>query len=382
MKPPHLITISPEALSAMDVESCVPRLGVGRDRFTLYTEGDELFDAMLAEIAAARRQVLLETYIFAADEVGNRFAAALAERARSGVEVRLMVDALGSMLLFPRRVERILRDSGVNVRRFHRWQWREPMRYNRRDHRKLLVVDGHEAFLGGFNIHRQGSWRIRGEGRWRDTHARVTGDMAAQAVELFDAFWRGERHAMTRQSGVSSVLLSNHTHSCRRRLECIFDAMFADARTSLLLTTPYFVPSRRMRQALQHAVQRGVDVRLLVPRISDVRLARWAARAIYGELLQAGVRIFEYLPRLLHAKTAVADRDWVLMGTANLDYRSVFLNYELILASRDPGLCRRLRDQFDADLVESREVKWEHWYRRGWNARLAEWLAWGLRHWL
>ena len=280
MKPEHLITTSPQTLYAMEVESCVPQLGVGRD------------------------------------------------------------------------------------------------------HRKLLVVDGCEAFLGGFNIHRQGSWRAHGEARWRDTHVHVSGVLAAQAVELFDTFWRGERYMLTQRSGASSVLLSNHTRSCRQRLECIFNAMFADARTSLSLTTPYFVPSRSMRQALQEAARRGVDVRLLVPRISDVRLARWAAQSIYGELLQAGVKIFEYLPRLLHAKTAVADSNWVLMGTANLDYRSVFLSYELILASRDPGLCRSLRNQFDVDLVESREVKWEHWHRRGWRGRLAEWLAWSLRHWL
>ena len=137
--------------------SSAPEVVAGAAWYTLYTEGDDLFDAMLAAIRKARHRVWLATYIFAADDVGRRFVEALGERARAGVDVRLTVDALGSFLLFPRRLENALCGQGVKVRRYHRWHWREPMRYNRRDHRKLLVVDEEEAFLGGFNIHRQGS---------------------------------------------------------------------------------------------------------------------------------------------------------------------------------------------------------------------------------
>lgn len=381
MKPRRPITIFPDTGSAGF--SCVPRLRPGEARFTLYTEGDELVEAMLAAIRAAGRHICLETYIFAADAVGRRFAEALAERAEAGVEVRLMVDALGSFLLFPRRLERSLRERGVRVRRFHRWQWREPLRYNRRDHRKLLVVDGFEAFLGGFNIHRYGSRSAYGERRWRDTHVRITGDLAAQAEVLFDAFWSGDRHAQPEETpGAGSVLLSNHIRACRQRLSCMLVAMFAEARESLFLTTPYFVPDHRLRQGLREAAERGVDVRLLIPRISDVRLARWAASALYGELLDAGVRVFEYLPRLLHAKTVVADGNFALLGTANLDYRSVFLNYELMLASRDAVLCSALQEQFEADLAVSAEVQLERWRRRRWLTRLAEGMAWGVRRWL
>jgi cardiolipin synthase len=137
-----------------------------------------------------------------------------------------------------------------------------------------------------------------------------------------------------------------------------------------------------MRQALRRAAQRGVAVWLLVPRVSDVRLAQWAANAIYAELLQSGVRVFEYLPRMLHAKTVVADGDWALVGTANLDYRSVFLNYELIVASRDPSLCRALGEQFEVDLAAAAEVEPARWHRRRWVLRAAEGLAWTLRRWL
>jgi len=361
----------------------VPRLEAGREPFTLYTEGDELIEAMLTAIRGAQAHVYLETYIFAADAVGRRFTEALAERAGAGVEVRLLVDALGSFLLFPRRAERSLRASGVKVRRFHRWRWREPWRYNRRDHRKLLVVDGREAFLGGFNIHRNGSHRSYGEKRWRDTHVRIGGDMAAQAEVLFDTFWRGDHSEPPVEApGVSSVLLSNHTRACRQRLSCILVAMFAEARESLCLTTPYFVPDHRIRRGLREAAARGVAVRVLIPRISDVRLAHWAANAVYAELLEAGVKVFEYLPRLLHAKTVVTDGNFALVGTANLDYRSVFLNYELVLASRDPNLCAALQEQFEIDLKESAEVQLVQWRRRRWLERLAEGLAWGMRRWL
>jgi cardiolipin synthase len=279
---------------------------------------------MLEGIAGAHEEVLLESYLFAVDEVGLRFVRALAERAREGIRVRLVVDAVGSWLLFPVKIERRLVEAGVSVRRSHRWEWRRPWRFNHRNHRKLPP----------------------------------------------------------QPAGAASMLLSNHTSHCRQRLDCLFTALFDDTRRALALTTPYFIPSRHMRIALCHAAQRGVDVRLLVPRVSDVRLARWAACAVYDELLLAGVRVYEYLPGMLHAKTVVADESWALVGTANLDYRSLFLNDELVLASRDPRLCRALWDQFEADIIEATEMTSEHWHRRRWILRIGEWLAWSLRRWL
>jgi len=360
----------------------MPRLGGARSGFTLYTEGDDLYDTMLSEISRARSQVLLESYIFAGDEVGDRFAAALCARAQAGVEVRLLVDAAGSFGRFPRALERRLRDTGVTVRRFHRWQWRNPWRYNRRDHRKLMVVDGAAAFIGGFNIHRESSRRVYGPRRWRDTHVRLTGDAAAHARALFEAFWCGERGLPDVGQDAATVLLPNHTRQCRYRLGCVYDAVFGRARTSLDLATPYFVPSRRLRTALQRAAQRGVRVRLLVPRVSDVAVARWAGAAATAEMLGHGIQVFEYLPRMLHAKTAVADGSWAVLGTANLDHRSVFLNYELVVATRDPALCRALQQQFDADVDESAEVQLDYWRRRRWLLRVAEWVAWSVRRWL
>jgi len=362
---------------------CNPKPAPSSDAIHLFTEGDLLFDSMLAAIANAKHDVQMETYIFADDEVGRRFTGALSERANAGVQVRLLVDALGSMFQFYRSLGPELEQAGVQVRHFHRWYWREPLNYNRRDHRKLLVVDGEEAFLGGFNIHRQSSKRYFGAARWRDTHASFQGRLAQQAAALFDAFWRGEKHWLpSEDERVNSHLVPNQSRACRQRLACIYDDALDNAVEQVCLTTPYFVPDHRTQKALLSAVKRGVEVRLLVPHNSDVRLARWAANAVYSHLLDAGVKIFEYLPRMLHAKVAIVDGKWATLGTANLDYRSLFQNYELNLVSSDPDLCRRLQMQFEADLIEASAVCATRWRQRRWVPRLAELLGWSVRRWL
>jgi len=363
--------------------ACNPEPAVGSDAIHLFVEGDLLFEAMLAAIASAKHEVWMETYIFADDEVGRRFSQVLSEKARAGVRVRLLVDALGSLFQFYRSLGSELEQSGVVVRHFHRWHWREPLRYNRRDHRKLLVVDGREAFLGGFNIHRQSSQRYFGAARWRDTHVSFQGELAKQAAELFDAFWQSNRHWLLNEDPqASSVLVPNQTGFCRRRLACIYNDALGSAKEQVCLTTPYFVPDHHTQNALLAAVSRGVDVRLLVPRTSDVRLARWAANAVYARLLDAEVKIFEYLPRMLHAKVAVVDGTWATLGTANLDYRSLFQNYELNLVSRDPEFCGSLQTQFETDLKEASAVCATRWRQRRWVPRLAELLGWSVRRWL
>lgn len=349
----------------------------------LYIEGDQLFDAMLSAIAQAQKQVWMETYIFADDEIGQRFAYALAERARAGVQVRLLVDAVGSLFQFYRRLASELEQSGVELRHFHRWNWREPLRYNRRNHRKLLVIDGREAFLGGFNIHRQSSQDYFGLARWRDTHASFRGELACQAGEIFNTFWQGEKQNLAIHDEFSiNILVPNQSRSCRQRLACIYDDFLHNAKQQVCLTTPYFVPDHRTQKAFLSAAKRGVKVRLLVPHNPDIRLVRWAANAVYARLLDAGVEIYEYLPRMLHAKVAIVDEQWATLGTANLDYRSLFQNYELNLLSKDPDLCRRLQQQFEFDVTQASEVNATRWRQRRWVPRLAELLGWSVRRWL
>lgn len=180
----------------------------------------------------------------------------------------------------------------MKIHWFHRWNWRKPLRYNRRNHRKLLVVDSHHTYPGGFNIHRENSHAICGEERWRDTQVRITGSLVTQAVENFDAFWDGNKRFLEEQvSGTSAVLISNYSCKCQCRLNCIYADILHKAQKFVYLTTPYFVPDRRTKKGLVAAAWRGVDVRLLVPRKSEVRLTQWVARAAYSDLLRSGIRI-------------------------------------------------------------------------------------------
>lgn len=349
----------------------------------IFVEGDDLYAAMRRSIESARRSVCLETYILAWDEAGRPLLEAMAAKAREGLDVRLHVDAFGALFLFPRSAERWLRQQGVKVRRFHRWQWRDPWRYNRRNHRKLLVVDSRELYLGGFNIHRECSRRDYGAERWRDTHVRLFGPLAADAQHLFDMFWRGRRRSSRwRAAEGRHTLLSNHDLYGSRRARYVLDELMDGARDRLWLTNPYFVPDHHVQGRLIDAARRGVDVRVLVPGKNDVRLARWASHAAYARLLAGGVRIFEYLPRVMHAKTVVADAQWSMVGTSNLDYRSLFYNYEINLFSGEPSLCRALHDQFLADLGESVEVLPDKWSRRPWLHYPLEAVGWVARRWL
>ena len=347
----------------------------------LFTEGDVLYAAMLASIRNAQRVVRMESYLFASDEVGREFVAALAERARAGVEVRLHLDAAGVFGKSSSFLAQLVRERCARVKWFHRWTWRRPMRYNRRNHRKLLVVDDRVAYVGGFNIHRESSRRVYGDGRWRDTHALVSGGLVLDAEKLFDDFWHGHRRWAPTQGG-SVSLASNHTRDCRHRIRCLYSEAFAAARQHIYLTTPYFVPDLLMQQRLIAAARRGVDVRLLVPSQSDVPLTRWAARAFYAALIAAGVQVYEYLPRMLHAKTVAIDGQWAMLGTANFDYRSYFLNYELVLSAREPEFCALLEGHFNADLSESLAVTAGSWTRRRWPEKLLEFIGWTMRRWL
>ncbi|MCC7201774.1 MAG: phosphatidylserine/phosphatidylglycerophosphate/cardiolipin synthase family protein [Nitrospirae bacterium] len=364
-------------------ELCLPSLVPGSDSFDLFTEGDLLYEAMLGSIASARENILLESYIFADDEVGWAFAEALAHKAGKGLEVLLHLDSAGTLLRGGRRFEKYLREHNVSVKWFHRWSWFDPLRYNRRHHRKLLIVDKSDAYLGGFNIHRQSSRSIVGMERWRDAHIRFGNTLAQQATEMFYAFWDGKVHWKMPDNGSStSVLVPNNSDGCRYLLNCFITSMLTGAKRFVYLTTPYFVPDNRTMKSLINSAGRGVDVRILVPAKSNIPLAHWAGRSLYSALLEAGVRIYEYLPGLMHAKTIVVDGSWGTVGSSNFDYRSFFLNYELNMITRDSVLCRKLRNQFLEDLSHADEMTEDRWSARAWPSIVCESAGWLLRRWL
>ena len=350
--------------------------------FEMFTEGDDLYKAMLSSIAIARRSVDLESYIFADDEIGWIFVEALAERARMGIRVRVHIDAAGSLFWVSRSIENFLKSNGVMLRWFHRWNWRQPWRYNHRNHRKVLIIDDEKAFLGGFNIHRENSFNVYGEKRWRDTHLSFKGPLVHTATQLFEAFWCGRRHWFPPIDASDSILVHNHTLTCRHRLRCIYSTAFALAQKYIYITTPYFVPDSHTLQKLREAAKRGVDVRLLVPRNSDMPIAQWAAGNVYAGLMATGVKIYEYLPRVLHAKTAVIDDTWSMVGTANMDYRSFFINYELNLLTQDVDLSSRLKRQYLTDLEVSELILPETWRGRTWKSRVLERMALIVKRWL
>ena len=363
---------------------CVPELGEGHGAFALFIEGDVLFDAMIAAIERATDTIWMESYIFAADEVGARFVAALAAKARAGLDVRLHLDAFGAGQRNFRALRRALAQSGVRFRWFRPFDLRHPLRYFQRNHRKLLVVDSREAYLGGFNIRRLNSWRLHGVTRQRDTHLRVSGPLARLATRHFDRLWQDARalpaKAIPQEAGgIEGLLVPSYSRRCRKRLACLHAGLIGMAQTHIYLTSPYFGPGTVVDKALQEAAHRGVDVRLIVPRRSDPLVAGWATRAAYGQLLSAGVRVYEYLPRQLHAKTSVVDAAWSIVGSANLDYRSLFVNQELVLVAHDRALAGQLQAQFLDDLCDASEITHPTWYRRGWRARGLEAIGWVAR---
>lgn len=361
---------------------CFPRLGKTPIDAIFFTEGDALYEHMAHSIRNAQRSIRVEYYMFAPDEVGWQFAELLVAKAAEGVSVWVHLDAAGSFFWSAGGLGRYLRKHHIHVRWFHRWSWRQPLRYNRRNHRKMLIIDGKELYLGGYNIHRDSSYKVVGAQRWRDTHVRTTGALAREAAELFDHFWRGGHYWEPKPTHFDSMLVPNHTRNCRHTLRCLYTEYIAAAKKYIYLTTPYFVPDLFTQQALIKAANQGVDVRLLVPHKSDVLLTQWAARAAYASLLKAGVRIYEYLPRVLHAKTAVIDGTWGTVGTANLDYRSLYLNYELNFVTHTPALCAELERQFLLDLQEAEEILPGRWAARHWISYITEGLGWCARRWL
>ena len=356
------------------------RLADPDDSWEIFIEGDALYDAMANDIAAAKVSIRMESYIFASDVVGRKIAAALAVQAGRGRRVHLRIDYAGSRLNFSDALVRELRQAGVNFEWSRRWQWTRPREFHRRNHRKLLIIDDAIAYTGGFNVHDESSQRLAGETRWRDTHVRFGGPAVRMAIDIFDEPDGEPRDAAPVSN--SLWLVPNSTRRCRSVWRCELDRVFRTATRRIWLTTPYFLPDRRLRRRFARAARRGVDVRVLTPARNDVPIAQWAARGLYGGLLVQGVRLYEYQPRILHAKTLLVDDAWGAVGTANLDYRSLFVNAEVNLVARHALFCEALARQFCADLDASQEIDPERWRLRSRWSILRESLAWRIRRWL
>jgi len=347
---------------------------VSGNRVTLLVDGEEAYPAMLEAIASARQTVLMDSYIFRDDTAGRIFAAALAERAQAGVRVHLTVDAVGTINV-PEEFFADLRRANVAVLEYHPVApWRRGFGLLRRNHRKLLVVDGRIGFAGGINI--GGEWlsqSLGGQG-WHDIHIRVEGPAVRELSRLSMATW--QRHtdltfdprlfspeiAAVGDTGVGIV--SSRERKKRRSIRSAYLLAIRHAKRYVYIANAYFIPDRGLRRALRNAVRRGVDVRVMVPACGDILPVQLASQALFGHALRSGLRVFLWQGAMLHAKTAVIDDQWATVGSFNLDHRSWSMNLEVNVNVVEPKFAVRLREVYERD-----EALCEELTRVAWRAR-------------
>jgi cardiolipin synthase A/B len=347
---------------------------VGESSLQLYSYGRELYDAMLEAIDAAQESIYLETYIWKDDAVGQEFQAHLAQKAAEGVAVYVIFDHFGNLVV-PRAFKssfvppiHVLEYSAIR----RPWHLLDPRRYAL-DHRKLLIVDGKMSFIGGYNI---GSTYAT---EWRDTHLGIRGPAATELARSFIAFWNrfcpaNERIMQQYHLHVDSRIVVSQNEAMRLSfpIRDLYIAAIDKAEQFIFLTTAYFVPDRMLLEALKAAARRGVDVRVLIPWVSNHVVADWIAHSYFTDCLLGGVRIFGYRYTMLHAKTCTIDGQWSMVGTCNLDRLSLVGNYEINVAVYSAELARQMSALFAEDTTEKFELTMERWKSRPWYNKVSE----------
>ncbi|WP_017571191.1 phospholipase D-like domain-containing protein [Nocardiopsis halotolerans] len=343
---------------------------------TVYTYGEDLFEDMLAAVRRARHRVLFESYIIKDDKVGGEFKSALIEAAERGVEVYVIYDGFANLVV-PRSFFHFPPD--VHVLRYPAFRpgvLLMNIRKSGRDHRKILTVDGEVGFVGGYNV---GSLYATD---WRDTHLRVTGSTVWELENAFCDFWNMNRAASQPElENLGEADWEAHVRVHRNVPELLIypiRAMFLEAidraKERVLFTQAYFMPDRELQNALIEAVERGVDVNVLVPEDSNHVVADWISRSQYAVLLRGGVRLWLYRNAMVHAKTATVDGKWSTIGTANVDRLSLTGNYEINVEIFDEGVAGHLEEIFANDLTNARRLTEREWRDRPWYAKFGEFV--------
>ncbi len=347
-------------------------------------DGADAFPAMIELIDSAKRDVLFENFIFAGDATGRRFAEALAAAAKRGLQVRVLYDPVGTLMVRGGSIARTLRGSGVTVRAFRPlspmapWSW---LRLRHRDHRKSLIVDGESAVVGGLCISDNWSPSTHGGHGWRDTALLVRGTVVGDVAWAFEAMWRRANEELVALPEVPRddipvpVAVVAADQPGAKRVAGLYTWLAGRAQRSLEITDAYLVAPPSLLSAFEAAARRGVEVRLLLPGRNNHPMAGAAARRIYQRLLAAGVHIYEWEGVMVHAKTAVVDGEVTLVGSSNLDPLSMHRNYELNLVVVDPVTGAGMRDMFARDLTGARRVVPAEWGRRPRWQRFAESMA-------
>jgi cardiolipin synthase len=354
--------------------------------------GAQVYPAMLEAIARAASFVHLATYIIRDDRIGRRFQAALIERARAGVRVRLLYDGLGSFELPDRFVEE-LRAGGVQVAEFHPIApWRTHYGFNQRDHMKLLVLDGEVGFTGGINIGEEYAALAEGGGGWFDVQALARGPIVSDLDRLFVRTWKratGEVLEFASESisvpdppHMLALVVDNLRMRDRSSKRIAYLHAIRAAQRRVCIMNAYFIPDRGLRRALRAAARRGVLVQVIVPAVSDVAVVMHASRHLFPKLLRGNVRIYEWPERMMHAKIGVIDGVWSTIGSYNIDRRSLFHNLEASIVIADAAFGVRMQKIFDDELMNSRKVTLAECLQRPALVRAKQWFCYQWRYWL
>ena len=348
----------------------------------LLPHGGDFFPALFAAIDSATSRICLEFYIIKADTTGQLFAQAIKRAVARGVEVLLIYDALGCFDT-PDAYWADLRRAGVQCLPFNPPSFARLRFLDIRDHRKLVVIDGKTAFLGGLNVGDEYSGYGESYKRWRDVGMRLDGPAAGELQRVFYATWaRLHKHPRPRSMYLGEpgpgeadvVIVNGRPHLNRPLIRNAFRIAMSGAEETIQIITPYFVPGPRVVRSLMRAVRRGVRIQIILPSISDVLLVKIVGRAYLKPLLEAGVEIYERLGTILHAKVMSVDARWVTLGSANLDLRSFHRNFEINVIIASQAFGREVDDLFREELAKSRRIHLQDYDRRGRFERFCEWL--------
>ena len=353
------------------------------NRVELLIDGGPFFLDFIECIRSAQRYVFVETYILADDQIGNKIKAALIEKAQAGLEVALVYDAFGSLSLSDSYVDELI-SAGVKVYQFRPFSLKIGLsRWVKRNHRKLLIVDGQVGFVGGMNISDDYAAINDGGEGWRDTAVKVDGPAVAQLEDLFRQMWR--RHAQvplqsqaqtpTDYPGGHEVrFIANYGRADRADIHRAYIRAILGAKHSVRIVTAYFTPDRRLLRALRRAAKRGVSVEIITAGATDLEVILHASRGLYANLLRHGVKIYEWHERVLHAKTAVVDGVWSTVGSANLNHRTWLLDQEVNATIAGEEFAKQMDIQFTLDRARCRTITKDMWSQRPRWRRIVEWF--------
>ena len=355
---------------------------VAGNRVAELLNGDEIFPAMLEAIRGAKRTITFETYIYWSGKIGEEFADALSERSAAGVKVHVLLDWVGSGKMDQATLNR-MEKAGIQVERYHPLHWYTLTRLNHRTHRKLLVVDGRVGFTGGVGIGDVWLGHAQDENHWRDSHYRLEGPAVAHMQSAFLDNWlktqsevlHGEDYfpALAPAGEAFAQVFRSSSREGSESVRMMYLLSIAAASRSILLSAAYFVPDDLSVEMIVEARKRGARVEIIVPGpITDAEVTQWASKSRWGDLLAAGVEIWEYQPTMYHSKVMIVDGMWVSVGSTNFDNRSFRLNDEANLNVLDRAFAERLTKTFEEDKAKSRRVTYEMWRHRPWREKLRE----------